>query len=144
MLFLTRYNVHSVCDIMCIVYVICGCLIRNRKCLPLPSTRVHPRCFDGVRIAHRFSVVCCPTICLYVLSSVLWWPLRFPHNNDVRFVFTFSCLLEGECLIYVICVCLPIVVSNSHIVLCFCLVFFVLYTLCCHYSLTVICLYHIW
>ena len=99
------YNVHSVCDIMCIVYVICGCLIRNMKYLPLPSTRVHPRCFHGVSVAHRFSVVCCPTICLYVLSSVLWWPLRFPHNNDVRFVFTFSCLLEGSGLIYVICVC---------------------------------------
>jgi hypothetical protein len=26
------------------------------------------------------------------LSSVLWCPLRFPHNDDVRFVFTASCL----------------------------------------------------
>jgi hypothetical protein len=26
-------------------------------------------------------------MCLYVLSSVFWRPLRFPHKNDVRFVF---------------------------------------------------------
>jgi hypothetical protein len=45
-------------------------------------------------------------MCPYVLSSLLWCPLRFPHKNDVRFVFTFSCLLEGWCLIYVICICL--------------------------------------
>jgi hypothetical protein len=29
---------------------------------------------------------------------------RVPHTNDVRFVFTSSCLWEGSCLIYVICV----------------------------------------
>jgi hypothetical protein len=28
--------------------------------------------------------LCCPSKCLYVLSSVLWCPLRFPHKNDVR------------------------------------------------------------
>jgi len=27
-------------------------------------------------------------MCLYVLSSVVWCLLRFPHKNDVRFVFT--------------------------------------------------------
>ena len=53
-----------------------------------------------------FSFLCCPIMCLYVLSSVLWCPLRFPHTNDVRFVFSSSCLYEGSCLIYVICVCL--------------------------------------
>jgi hypothetical protein len=37
-------------------------------------------------------------------GSVLWRPLRFSHKNDVRFVFTSSCLLECLCLIYVICV----------------------------------------
>ena len=38
-------------------------------------------------------------------------------KNDVRFVFTSSCLWEGSCLIYIICVCLRIVVLK-HIVLC--------------------------
>jgi len=39
-----------------------------------------------------FSFLCCPIMCLYVLSFVLWCQLRFPHQNDVRFVFTSSCL----------------------------------------------------
>jgi hypothetical protein len=42
-----------------------------------------PRFFDGVR-----SFLCCLIMRLYVLSSVLWRPLWFPHKNDVRFVFT--------------------------------------------------------
>ena len=50
--------------------------------------------------------LCCPIMCLYVLDSVLWCPLRFPHKNDVWLVFTSSCLREGACLIYVISVCL--------------------------------------
>ena len=28
----------------------------------------------------------------YILSSVLWCPLRFSHKNDLRFVFTSGCL----------------------------------------------------
>ena len=31
-------------------------------------------------------------MCLSVRNSVLWCPIRFPHKNDVRFVFTSSCL----------------------------------------------------
>ena len=58
--------------------------------------------------------LCCPIMCLYLLSSVLLCSLRFPHENDVRFVFTSSCLQEGSCLIYVICVCLCIVVFNTY------------------------------
>jgi hypothetical protein len=54
-----------------------------------------------------------PIICLFVLISTLWCPLQFPHKNDVRFVFTSSCLQEGSCLIYVICVYLRIVVSDT-------------------------------
>ena len=57
-----------------------------------------------------FSYLCCPIVCLYVLRSVLWCPLRFPHNNDVLFVFTPSCLYEDLSLIYVICVWLSKVV----------------------------------
>jgi len=51
--------------------------------------------------------LCCPIVCLYVLSSVLWCPLLFPHKTIV----TSRCLYEGSCLIYVICVCLRILVS---------------------------------
>jgi hypothetical protein len=34
-----------------------------------------------VRVALLFSCLCCPIVCLYILSSVLWCPLRFPHNT---------------------------------------------------------------
>ena len=59
--------------------------------------------------------LCCPIMYLYILSSVLWCQLRFPNRNDVQFVFTFSCLEESSCLIYVICICL------RKVVLLFCL-----------------------
>jgi len=79
--------------------------------------------FCWVRVAHLFSFLCCPIMCHYALSSVLWCPLRLPHKSDVRFVFTAIFLQEGSCLIYVICVCLRIVVFNtSCVVLCFCFV----------------------
>ena len=52
-------------------------------------------------------------MCLYVLSSVLYCPLRCPHKDDVRFVLTSSCLKEGSCLAWVVCVCLRMVVSNK-------------------------------
>ena len=69
-----------------------GCLIRSRNCLPFASIWVHPG-FDGqVRVNHIFSFLYCLIVCLYVLISVLWCPLPFPHKNDVRFVFTSSCL----------------------------------------------------
>ena len=65
-------------------------------------------------------------MCLYVLNSVLWWQLRLLHKNDVRFVFTSSCLLEGSCLIYVICLCFCIVVFCFLPPVC---------TLCCQFFL---------
>ena len=36
--------------------------------------------------------LCCPIMCFYILSSVLWCPLQFPNKNDVRFVSTSGCL----------------------------------------------------
>ena len=39
--------------------------------------------FGWVRVAYLFSFLCCPNMCSYVLSSVLWCPLWFPHINDV-------------------------------------------------------------
>ena len=59
--------------------------------------------------------------CLYVLSTVQCYPLRFPPKHDV-WLFTSSCLLEVSCLINVICVYLQ-QWCPTHIVLCFCLVF---------------------
>jgi hypothetical protein len=57
----------------------------------------------------------CSIMCLDFLNSVLWCPLWFTHNNDVRFVFTSSCLSN---LCY-LCVSLSIVVSTTY-----CVVFF--------------------
>ena len=36
------------------------------------------------------------------------------QKNDDRFVFTTSCLHAGSCLIYVICMCLRILLSNTY------------------------------
>ena len=54
---------------------------------------------------------CLVSFCVVVL---LVFTLRFPHKNDVLFVLSSSCLYEGSCLIYLICVCSRIVVSNSY------------------------------
>ena len=39
------------------------------------------RFFWWVHVAHIFSFLCCPTMCLYVLRSVWSCPLRFPHKT---------------------------------------------------------------
>ena len=57
-----------------------GCLIRSRNSLPFASTCVHPQLF-GARGPHLFSFLCCSIMCLYVLSSMLWCSLRFPHKK---------------------------------------------------------------
>ena len=107
--FLSSVTAKAFTGLDCILEYHNGCLITNRNCLPFASTWVHPGYFDGVRVANRFSV-----LCPYFLSFMLWCPLRFPHKSDVRFVFTSSYLWQGSCLIYVICVCLPIVVYNTY------------------------------
>ena len=56
---------------------------------------------------------CWPIMCLYVLCSVLWSPIRFPHKNDVRFVFTCSCMSYLRYL----CFSLHIVASNTYVFL---------------------------
>ena len=75
-----------------------------------------------------FSFLCCPIMCLSVLSSVLWCPLRFPYKNYVRIVFSSSCLLEYACLIYVFCVCLRMALSNTH-----CVVWLLCLSSCCKF-----------
>ena len=65
-------------------------------------------------------------MCLYVLSSLLSCPLRFPHKIYVWFFFTASSLWEGASLIYVICACLRTVVSNTY-----CAVFLLCFPLSC-------------
>jgi len=59
-------------------------------------------------------VLCCPIMCSYVLSSVLWCPLGFPKKKCSFPLYRQLLLYEGACRIYVICVCLRIVVSNTY------------------------------
>ena len=54
------------------------CLMKSRKWLPFASNWVHPQLFGGIRVTAIFIFLCCPIMCLYVQSSVLWWPLRCP------------------------------------------------------------------
>ena len=61
---------------------------KRKNCLPFVSTLVHPRNVGGVRVAHLFSCLCCSMICLYILNSVLWCPLRCPHKT-MLFGFSF-------------------------------------------------------
>ena len=75
----------------------------------------------------------------YALSSWLWYPLRFPYKNYVRFVFTSNFLCEISCLAYVVCICLRVVVSNTY-----CVVFLFYLSVLCALSflfLWVVCFY---
>ena len=101
------------------------CLIRSRNFLPIASTWVHPRFF------FKFLVGWVLLIFFFMLYywrvSTFWAPCcdvryDFHIKNDVRFVITSICLYEGACLVYVICVCLCMVVSNIY-----CVVFLVLF-----------------
>ena len=47
----------------------------------------------------------CPIKCLYVHSSVVWFQLRFPHKNDVRFGF-YPQLFVGVLISYLCYMCL--------------------------------------
>jgi len=98
--------------------------MREFSQLKLSILWVHPRFFWWVRVAHLFSFLYRPITCFYVLSFVLWCSLRLPYKNDAH-----CSLWKGACLIYVICVCLRIVVSNTYCVV----FFFVLCTLCCQF-----------
>ena len=59
-----------------------------------------PRFFSGVHVVHLLInfFLCCPIMCLYVLSAMLWCLLRFPHTNDVRFMMSNIC-----CVVFLLC-----------------------------------------
>ena len=82
--------------------VIVGCLIptlRDHPCLPS---------FVNGSMLLICSVFMFSVLCLYILGSVLWFPLRFPHKKMFR-----VSLPQVDCrraINYVICVCLHCVV----------------------------------
>ena len=63
------------------------------------------------------SFLCCPIMCLYILSSPLWCSLRFPHKKGVRFVFASR--------------------RRTHVLFTLFVFYFVLCTLCCQFLWTV-------
>jgi len=71
-------------DLFCYLYLF--------YCLPSASTWVHPQYLVGSVLLIFLIFLCCPTMCFYILSFVLWCLLRYPHKNDVPFIFTYSCL----------------------------------------------------
>jgi hypothetical protein len=67
-------------------------LIRSRNCLLFVSTRVHPRCFGGVLVAHIFSF-CVVLLCVFTF----WVPCC-----DVRYDFRIK-IMFGSSLPAVVC-----------------------------------------
>jgi hypothetical protein len=78
---------------------------KKRELLILRENLSSPRYFGGVRVAHLFSFLRCPILCLYILSSVLWYPLRFRHKT--MFGSTFPPVVAGEVMSYLrhLCLC---------------------------------------
>jgi hypothetical protein len=71
-----------------------------------------------------FSFLCCPIMCLYVLSYALWCPLRFPYKNDVQLTvrLCLQSFVGGLMSNLHYLFCLRIVVSNTYcVVFLFCL-----------------------
>jgi hypothetical protein len=88
------------------------------------TLREHLRVFWwGPCCSYFLFCLCCTIMCLYVLSSVLWCPLRFSHENDVRFVFT-SVVCRRAHVLFTFVLC--IVVSNTY-----CVVFLFCFSLSC-------------
>ena len=80
---------------------------------PLPSVvcrRDHVLFMLNVFVRVEWLQICYPIVCLYVP----WCDVRYDFLIiQCIFVFSPSCLYEGLCFIYAICVCLSIVVSNT-------------------------------
>ena len=71
-------------------------------------------------------VLCYPIMCLYVLSSVLWCPLRIQHKNYVPFFICVSLRIVVSntcCVMFMFCFsssCVPYVASFSGLSICDC------------------------
>jgi hypothetical protein len=97
--------------LVCIYELHGGCPITSKNFLPFASTWVHPRFFVGsVLLIHL-------VFCVYLLTSVFWCLLRFPHKNDVWFFIISIFFVAGaHALLTLIWVCLGIMVSKAYYV----------------------------
>jgi hypothetical protein len=95
---------------------------KKQELLTIREHLSSPLVFGGVRVAHLFSLLCCSIMCLYVLSSVLWCPLRFPPKTIFcSFLPPVVCRMRNVLSTLVVFVCVQW--CPTHIVLCFCFVF---------------------
>ena len=85
-------SLHSAFQHILIIWVTWRVSYKRQELLSFASTWVHKRLFGGVRFTNLFSFLYCSFMYLYVVSSVLRCPWRFPYENDVRFVFISRCL----------------------------------------------------
>ena len=103
------------------IWVTWRVLYKKQELLILREHLSSPPVFGGVRVAHLFSFLCCPIMCLYVLTSVLWCPFWFPHKTMFG-----SCLPPVVCgmdrIFFTVCVLCCIWWCPTPIVLYFCLV----------------------
>ena len=94
----------------------------------------------SLRVAIRTCIVvlCCPIMCLYVLSTMLWCSLRFPDKKRCS-VRLYLQLFVGGIMSYLRYLYLFACSGVQHI-LCyvFVLLFVVLCTLCCQFLWTVL------
>jgi hypothetical protein len=77
--------------------------------------------FGRICVAHFASFLCCSIMCFYVLSSVLWCPLRFPYTNDVWSLPPVVC--SSAHVLFTLFVFAYVYWCPTHTVLCFCFVF---------------------
>ena len=104
----------------------------NKKCMV--TIKIKPTCNTIKRQFQYSRYSFKATLLLYCLWLEITKNKTKIDKNDIRFVFTSSCLQEGSCLIYVICACLCIVVFNTYCAV----VFFFLCTQCCQFLWIVI------
>ena len=83
-------------------------------------------------VAHLFCFFCCPIMCMcpYVLSSVMWCPLRFPDKKQCS-VWLYLQVFVGDSMYYLRYLC-SFAYSYVRYILCcgFRLFFFVLWNIC--------------
>ena len=94
---------------------------KKQELLILREHLSSPPVFWWVCVAHLSSFFCCPILCLW-LSSVLWCDVQY-YDFRIKTMFNSSLppVVCRRCLIYVICICLHIVVSNTYcVVILFC------------------------
>jgi hypothetical protein len=103
--------------------IVCGNLGIYVRLFPVQTAdRVLHMQFDAKHVTSPVTQLktCNRNMALIMMNSVI--PVQNKIKKikinivHVRFVFTSSCLWEGSYLIYIICVCLRIVVSNTYCV----------------------------